>query len=108
MQVAANEEGTAPVRSDGPAGAIDHLSAAVACGRSSAPVWGLTCVLVAAGGRRKALLEIVSTAVTCGRITALVEDEVEGWSPSGVAVWPCSVYHGVEALLDHPWARRPV
>ena len=62
-------------------------------------------MLVAAGGCRKALLEIVGTAVTCGRITALVEDEVEGWSPSEVAVWPCSDYHDVEALLDHPWAR---
>ena len=76
MQVAANEGRAAPPRSDGPAGACDRLSVAVACGHSSALGWGLACVLVAAWGRRKARLEIVGTAVTCGCLTALVEDEV--------------------------------
>ena len=64
-------------------------------------------MLIAAGGCRKALHEIVDTAVTCGRVTAIVEDEVR-WSPSGVVVWPCSGYHDVEAFFDHPWARRPL
>ena len=49
VEAAANEGRAALFRSDGPAGASDHLSAAVACGRSSALVWGLACVLVAAG-----------------------------------------------------------
>ena len=90
VQAAANEGRAALFRSDGPAGASGHLSAALACGRSSALVWGLACVLVAAGGSRKALLESVGTAVTCGRLTVLVEDEVAWRSPSEVAARPCS------------------
>ena len=80
VQVSASEEGMAPIRGGGPAGASDHLGAAVACGRSSTLVWGLACALIAAGGCRKALHEIVDTAVTCGRVTAIVEDEAR-WSP---------------------------
>ena len=75
MQVAANVGRAAPLRSDGPAGASDHLIVAVARGRSSALVWGLACVLVAARGRREARLEIVGTAVACGCLSALVGDE---------------------------------
>ena len=56
VQVAANVGRAAPLRSDGPAGASDHLIVAVARGRSSALVWGLACVLVAARGRLKARL----------------------------------------------------
>ena len=56
VQVAANVGRAARLRSDGPAGASGRVSVAVARGRSSALVWGLACVLVAARGRLKARL----------------------------------------------------
>ena len=76
VQVAANVGRAAPHGSVGPAGASDHLSVAVAHGRTSALVWGEACVLVAARGRLKARFWIVGTAVTYGCPPVLVEDEV--------------------------------
>ena len=62
MQVAAGENRTALLMSDGPVGARGH------------PGDDLTCVKIAVGGRRSALPRSDGAAVACCRLAALAED----------------------------------